>query len=128
MADWLTTQDDIADELERIGFVPNSADRYDFRSKNGILYARIVYESDKMETWDKKWGMQNPVVQTPAHFIVHFAQVSTFDRWANSTNFEIHIDAVNPSADLEGAKKKAEEICKSEIFNFWSYFHSIDLS
>ena len=105
-AEWLTTQGDVADELERIGFKPNSAQRYDFNGDD--LYARIVV-------------LEKGIV-------VHFSQACTFDRWANSTNFVVKIDPEFHSADLEEAAAHARRICEAAVFDFNTYFHPIELT
>jgi hypothetical protein len=97
----------VADELERVGFKPNSSRRYDFTGRG--LLARIVEVSDE-------------------NLRVDFAQKSTFDRWANSTNFVVYIDPDSSAPDLEKAAKHARKICASKVFDFQTYFHPIDLS
>lgn len=102
----LTTKEDVADALEKVGFQANSSDFYDFTGEK--LYARIIVMA---------LGMQ-----------VHFSQKSTFDRWANSTNFVVVIDPKYPEVDFEKIVKQAEKICDSKVFDFNTYFHSIELS
>lgn len=102
----LPTREDIAAELQRLGFEPNSADLYDFTGDT--LYARIV-----------------PLMHGIYLFRVDLAEKETFDRWGNSTNFSVGIVATHLEADLEEAVDKAVEICDSGLFDFSEYFYTI---
>lgn len=134
----LTTNDDIADELERIGFIPYSSDRYDFHGSGRVrkLLARIVclnvvsiggVDLDA-QFLKQHYRGETFLANSVAKFVVHFSQRKTFDRWANSTNFVVPIQPDHPEADLEKAAKQAIKICKAKVFNFNTYFHPIDLS
>ena len=100
------TWDDVADALEQIGFVPESADRYTFIGF--MLRARVL-------TVECGWEVQ-------------FAQKKTFDRWANSENFVVKIEHGDSVANLAVAAKHARKICRAKVFDFNTYFHPIDLS
>lgn len=96
-------REDVVKELKLAGFTPNSSDEYDFTGD--MLYARIVGEY-------------------PC-FTVHFAERKTFDRWANSVNFVVDVSLGN--IDLRKCKEFAEKICKSNVFDFGTYIHPIQL-
>jgi hypothetical protein len=60
---------------------------------------------------------------------IQFAQRSTFDRWTNSTNFRVTIAAnYRGPVNLKPAVTLARRICRSGVFDFNTYFHTIDLS
>jgi hypothetical protein len=122
MAEWLTTNEDIAAELERIGFIPYTSDRYDFHGSGEVqcLLARIIHR-EKLVTY------ASGATELPG-FEVHFADRQTFDKWSNSTNFKVRIDPDHPSADLEKAAKQAVKVCQAKVFDWDTYFHTIDLS
>lgn len=58
---------------------------------------------------------------------VYLAENKSFDRWANSKNFKIDIESLNGEKDLIQRIKLARKIVGSKVFNFNSYFHTIEL-
>jgi hypothetical protein len=61
-------------------------------------------------------------------FIVEFGEKKTFDRWANSTNFSVHLHYERGlyRDDVVAAHLWMEQVCRSGLFDFNGYFATID--
>jgi hypothetical protein len=100
----------ISEELVRLGFIEDGCKNYLF-SKD--LLARIT-----------EYGLDQTIQ-------VYFAEKKTFDGWANSKNFVVNVGSSSLGyldVDIEKAVKHARKICRSKVFNFNRYFHTIDLT
>lgn len=106
------TRDAVIGELERIGFVATDpCNTVRNRLQSSDLIARVI---------EYATGMRN--------IEIYFAEKRTFDTSGNSSNFIVRIDANNPYVDIEKAVKHARKICKAKVFDFNTYFHTIDLT
>jgi hypothetical protein len=73
----------------------------------------------------------HPPKYTKRHYTgdirIDFAEKKTFDRWANSTNFTIKLDFNAPNmSDIVAAHLWMEKISRSKLFNFNSYFSTLE--
>lgn len=70
--------------------------------------------------WFKVLGESNT-------WAVHFGQKKTFDRWANSTNFEVRMQYESGTYrnDIVLAHLWMEKVCRSKLFDFNRYIYTI---
>jgi hypothetical protein len=87
----------------------------------------------QFEITDAEWGLakcRNFYIRwlTNSETHIQFGAIETFDKWSNSTNFTIRmIDYTTPyRTDIVKAHLWMEKVCKSELFDFNSYFSSIE--
>ena len=92
--------------LEECRFVPNSPNNYDFTGF--VFYARIVHLDNCVR--------------------IDLSQKKTFDRWSNSTNFSIYFYRDVDPIKLKNKIAFARKICRSKLFDFNIYLHTIDLT
>lgn len=62
-------------------------------------------------------------------FLVHFGEKKTWDKWSNSTNFEteLNYELGMYRPNLKESWKWAKKVCDSKLFNFNTYFRSLDM-
>jgi hypothetical protein len=114
------TGEAVAIELERIGFTRAKDEQGIYLQRHDFLAKVIDYGTIGMRSIEGTHDIE-----------IYFAEQKTFDRWANSKNFVVKIDASNPYnsyVDIEKAVRFAKKICRSKVFNFNRYFHAIDLT
>jgi hypothetical protein len=60
------------------------------------------------------------------YLVIQFSLRRTFDRWANSTNFEIDYDGMDPArVNLRNSLMFIRKIVRSKVFDFNKYHYKI---
>jgi hypothetical protein len=128
----------VVDFIERhhhLSPTPNKRNRF---STKQLLDDLARLPQFKVTTKEKDWGMASCRSFYIRWFVdpefdrgwicVQFAVKKTFDRWANSTDFKVllHYEDGLYRQDIVKAHLWMEKVVRSGLFNFNSYFATID--
>lgn len=116
--------DDIFNQLSKVkGFKINKDSYGTYMFELGGYYGRFLtkYHEEPHPNDEKVFDW----------YIIQFAIKDYFDRWANSTNFEMIVHAANDNPNFLWDIKKVIEfmdmVTKMPYFNWNSYFHTIEI-
>lgn len=112
----------IRKQLKALGFVRDHDDDY-FKARG--LRARIVNKTHPV--YGGKDGKSKEYAEEQI-LTLQISNNKTFDRWANSVDFEVRFNYSNAKfLNLKQVVQMARKIIRSKIFDFNAYFHAIPL-
>ncbi len=118
----MITQQQLIDKLTEIGFKPDGWPEY---LTNKDFRARVVFLRKPVLTY---WCSTKSIYEDSQQLVIQLSEKKTFDRWANSTNFEIDFKELQPEmVNLKNTLTHARKIVRSRVFDFNKYFHTIEL-